>query len=236
MSIGLNKALAFMLAVAVAAPAAAQEAPNGISLSGDLGVVSDYRFRGLTLSGGDPAVQGGLYLSHSSGLYGGTWMSTIDGDDLYGDVEVDLVGGWAGEVLPGTTFDASLAYYAYPDGKDGAGPADYLETTAKLSRALGPVEATVGAAYSWEQKALGGDNLYLFTDAAMAVPATPITLNAHAGYSKGAMAFDGDYVDWLLGAEYEAGPVTLGVSYVGTDLRDIDEADDGIVFSLTASF
>ena len=58
----------------LAAPAFAQE-ESDITVSGNVALVSEYRFRGVDLSDSDPAIQGGISVSHSSGLYVGTWGS-----------------------------------------------------------------------------------------------------------------------------------------------------------------
>jgi uncharacterized protein (TIGR02001 family) len=230
-------ACAALVGGALAFPATAAELPAGLSVTGSVGLVSDYRFRGISLSDRDPALQGGITLAHDSGFYAGTWGSSIAGGDLYGPTEIDLFGGWSGDVAPGTTFDGMVAYYSYPGGNDAAGPADYFETTAKLTHDFGPVEATAGASYSWRQAALGdGDNGYVFADGAAAIPGTPVTLKGHAGYTDGALAPDGDAFDWSFGAETDVGPLTFGVSYVDTDIDALAEARSSVVFSLTASF
>ena len=225
----------FVLALAAAsAPALAEDA--GLSLSGEAAIVSDYRYRGVSLSGRDPALQAGVELSHDSGLYAGVWGSTIEGGALWGDVEVDLTAGWSGDVAENLTVDAMLSYYAYPDGDAGAGPAHYWEATGKLTRSFGGVEGSAGASYAWEQAALGGDSLYLFTEAAAPIATTPLVVKAGAGYSTGALAYDGGNLDWTLGLEAEIGPVALGLAYVDTDVTGVPDARAGLVFSLAASF
>ena len=224
-----------LLATASAAIAAEPAAP--LDVEGSLGLVSDYRFRGISLSEEDPAVQGGATVKHDSGLYFGAWASSISGDARYGAVEVDLFAGWSGEIGSAITLDGSIAYYAYPDGDDALGDADYFESTARLSRGFGPVEAAVGASYAWRQSALDGrDSLYLFADASADVPGTAIALKAHAGRSAGALAPDGRYADWSIGAETALGPLTLGIAYVDTDLADLPEADATLLLSVTTEF
>jgi uncharacterized protein (TIGR02001 family) len=61
---------------AAAAPAATPEH----SLTGNLTLVSDYRFRGISQSYKLPAVQGGIDYAHSSGLYvGNQGTGTLNG-------------------------------------------------------------------------------------------------------------------------------------------------------------
>lgn len=228
-------AITFMLAAA--APAAAAPVGSGLDVTGGVTLVSDYRFRGISFSDEDPAVQGTINVAHESGFYAGTWASSTEDSPALGHTEIDLYGGWAGDVAPGTGLDVGITYYTYPNGNDAFGASDYFEPYAKLSHTLGPVEATVGAYYAWGQEAIGdADNLYLFTDAAAAIPGTPLTLRGHFGRSEGSLAPTGEYLDWSLGVDAAVGPVTLGAAYVDTDLGDLHALDAGIVLSLGASF
>lgn len=244
---------AFLAAASHLAPSSAfaqdadEEAAAPVTVTGSVGLVTDYRFRGVSLSGGDPAVQGGVTLTHDSGFYVGTWASSIDdgGTDIYGDVELDLFGGWSGNVAEGVGLDVGLLYYAYPTNAAGV-EAEYFEPYATVSGTLGPVQAKLGVAYAWEQDSLGGsDNLYVFTKLSAGIPNTPITLNAGLGYTDGALAPpllagapDDTGLDWTIGATATVlGNVSLGVAYTGVEGPSIDGfTDDAIVGSLTVSF
>lgn len=223
------------------------EDTSPFTVTGSVGVVTDYRFRGVSLSGGDPAIQGGATIIHESGFYVGTWGSSIDdgGSDIYGDVELDLFGGWSGSVAEGVGIDVGLLYYAYPSNASGI-DAEYFEPYATLSGTLGPVQAKLGVAYAWEQDSLGGnDNLYVFTKLSAGIPNTPITLNAGLGYTDGVLAppflagtADDTGFDWTVGASVTVlGSVSLGVAYTGVDGPSIDGlTDDALVGSVTFSF
>lgn len=211
---------------------------SGFELSGNVAMVSDYRFRGVSFSDGDIALQGGIDLAHSSGFYIGTWGSSISGGTAFGELEVDVYAGWSGDVADGITIDAGLLYYIYPTENELADllavETDYFEPYASVSTTLGPVSATFGAAYAWEQDSLGGDdNLYLYTDLSAGIPATPITLTAHLGYTDGAFATDtdGDSFDWGVGAAWAiTGNLTLGLNYVETQGPAIEDFTDAGFF------
>lgn len=247
---GLAAATFLSSAVLLAAPAQAQDEtdpPAAVEVSGNVAITSDYRFRGVSLSGGDLAIQGGIDLAHESGFYVGTWGSSIDdgGTDLLGDVELDLYGGWSGEVAEGVTLDVGLLYYMYPTEDLGA-DTDYFEPYASLGFTLGPAEATVGAAYAFDQSALGdSDNLYLYTDFGIGIPNSPISLSAHLGYTDGVLAppalagsTDDSGLDWALGASATVlGGLELSVAYVGTEGPSVDGlTDDAVVATLGMSF
>ncbi|MGB3844544.1 MAG: TorF family putative porin [Sphingopyxis sp.] len=217
----LFAAALFLSPMLAAAPAAAQEVPGGgIDLSGGVDLVSDYRYRGLSLSDRDVAVQPTITISHDSGFYVGAWGSNIDRGAAYGDVEVDLYGGYETEIASGTRLDVGLTYYWHLGGDKAFGPSDHGEATARLSYMLGPVEASGRVAYAWDQAALGSaDNLYLNLGLSAGIPNTPVTLAASIGRSDGALAPGGDYLDWSIGAKANFGRVALGLKYVDTDIR-----------------
>lgn len=247
-----SKTCAGMLlaASAMSTPAVAQDeeaaASGPITISGGAELVSDYRFRGVSLSGGDFALQPTVTVSHESGFYVGAWGSNLEDTPAYGKTEIDLYGGYSTEIAPGTEIDVGLTYYWYPGGEKAAGPADYFEVIGKLSHTLGPVEATGTVGYSWDQAALGSDdNLYLGLGLAAGIPNTPVTLSAQAGYTDGALgalAPGGNYWDWSVGASASFGPITAGVKYVDTDIpttgiKAVDKYfDSGVIFSLGVSF
>ena len=243
-----------------ASPAFSQdEAQKPITISGYVQGVSDYRFRGLSASGGDFALQGSINANHSSGFYVGAWASSLDAENnpFAGDVELDLYAGWTGQVTPGLTLDAGLLRYVYPSrsDKDNFGPADYFEPYASLSTTFGPVSGKLGVAYAWKQKALDydgdgdkDDNLYVFTDLSAGIPTTPLTINAHLGYADGvqspnrltgALNNDGS-LDDDGGFDYSAGvswnvtdKLAISATYVGVDGISIDEfSDDTVVAAI----
>ena len=71
--------IALALVSAFAAPAFAEEAaptPEH-TLTGNVGLFSSYRFRGIDQTFGKPALQGGFDYTHSSGVYVGNWNSNV---------------------------------------------------------------------------------------------------------------------------------------------------------------
>jgi uncharacterized protein (TIGR02001 family) len=243
---GLFAATVFAASGLLAVPAYADETdpPPAVTVTGNVALTTDYRFRGVSYTGNDPAIQGGITASHSSGFYIGTWSSSIKDSPVYGEQELDLFAGWTGKLSEGLTFDAGLLMYAYPSGKVGHG--DYFEPYAAITTTLGPATAKFGAAYAWSQKSLGNDdNLYLFTNVDFGIPETPVTINTHVGYTSGVLSpdvlaggTDKSELDWLIGATAKVyGPLSVSVSYVGVGGKKVKGlTDDGIVATLTAAF
>ncbi len=242
----LMAATVFAGSVLVATPAMAEDGDTPmVTVTGNVAFVTDYRFRGIGLSGGDPALQGSINLNFEPGFYVGAWGSSIDdgGTDLYGDLELDLYAGWAGMVTDSVGVDVGVLYYAYPTSDLGL-PADVWEVYGKVKPTIGPVGLTLGVNYMFDQDSLGGtDNLYLNADAAVSIPETPVSLNAHLGYTDGALALstvNGKAFDYSIGASVTVlGGLSLGVSYIGTesDAPEIDGFDDEtIVGSISYAF
>jgi uncharacterized protein (TIGR02001 family) len=101
--------------VAISCGAMAEEAQN--ELSGNIGLVSQYRYRGISQSRGAPALQGGADFNSASGLYIGTWGSTINwikdsGPNGKGPAETDFYGGYKFKVA-GFESDVGLLRYQY---------------------------------------------------------------------------------------------------------------------------
>jgi len=117
----------------------------------NMGVTSDYVFRGISQSRNKPAVSAGVDYSHTpSGLYLGGWASTIswiadshlDGattrDRSSTPFELDLYGGVKGDIGNGLSYDAGGILYYYPNHNLGSKPdANTFEVYGKL--AYGPV-------------------------------------------------------------------------------------------------
>ncbi|MEL6875078.1 MAG: TorF family putative porin [Pseudomonadota bacterium] len=242
----LTAATAVLLA-STATPALAQEVESsGITISGNAAVTSDYRFRGLSFSDGDIAIQGGIDVAHESGFYVGTWGSSIEDSPTFGHTELDFYAGWSGDVTDGLSVDVGLLYYFYPNGEGGAaGPSDYFEPYASVSTSLGPVELTTGIAYAWSQSSLGNsDNVYLYTGISGGIPDTPITLNANIGINEGSLGNPAgivgvdDYVDWSLSADVALTEnLTATLAYTDTDAPSINSfTDSAFVFTLGVAF
>jgi uncharacterized protein (TIGR02001 family) len=225
-----------MSALAVAAPvmaqdeaAAEEEASGPITITGGVTVASDYRFRGISLSDKDFAVQPTLTIKHESGLYAGIWGSNL-APNAGDDIEVDLYAGFAGG--DDLTYDIGATYYLYP----GVSSFNYVEFTGKLGAALGPVTLGSQLSYVPSQDNTGNqDNIYIATNAALAIPDSPVTLTGSIGMEDGAFSAGGDKIDWSFGATANVSGFTLGVSYVDTDRRSVfafKDAKAGVVFSV----
>ena len=227
-----------MSAMAISVPAfaqdeAAEEAAGPITLTGGAAVVSDYRFRGVSLSNKDFALQPYLTVKHESGLYAGVWASNI-ADNAGDDLEVDLYAGFSGgEEL---TYDIGATYYLYP----GVSSFNYVEFTGKLGSTIGPATVGVQLSYVPSQDNTGNqDNIYYGTNATIALPDSPISIVGSMGIEDGAFSVGDAKVDWSLGLTAAVSGFTLGASYVDTNRRStfaFKDSSAGVVFSVSYGF
>lgn len=179
--------------------------------TGNVGVFSEYLFRGLT-QGGSAAVQGGLDYSHDSGLYVGTWASNIGfaGSDFSGSAggnsaEVDIYGGFAGKA-GGLGYDIGAIYYWYSEEDEVGNEYNTFEIYAGLS--YGPVAAKYH--YSDSASFLTGDSdadeaAYLLGTLALPITDT-LNFTASVGF------YDGDEIEDLLGDEDSYTDYSVGLA------------------------
>lgn len=215
MNAHFGRILMMLLAACAATPAAA------VDLSAELGVVSDYRYRGLSLSNGKPAAQASVTIEHDSGAYALLWTSTIEEPGFDADAELDLTGGYAVALSEDLTLDLSATYYVYPSE---AG-ANFAEATAAVELSQGPATFSAGLSIVPGQDATRDDdgrkrpNSYAFVGADYEVSGLPLTLSARLGRERG--YFDevagGGKWDWSLVGSFEFTRFRFGVDYSGSD-------------------
>lgn len=190
-------------------PAMAQKAAEEASeesISGSLELVSDYRFRGVSLSSGGAALQLGAEYAHPSGIYAGAWGSTI-ADSSGAGVETDLYVGYSGEAA-GLTYTVTAFKYLYP----GAERMTYMEFQADVAATLGRANLTLEVAFTPNQKNMRES---VYTAAAVSFEAPfGIRVSAKAGHENGAYKRKWD---WELSMSRTIGPLALRAAYVATN-------------------
>ena len=210
-------------------------------LSGHLAAVSDYRFRGVSRTFRDPAIQGGVELTLPNSFYVGTFASIVD-KEIYANTrgfEWDLYGGYRWRVNDEVTQDAGLIQYMYP-------------TETQYST----LEGYIGATWRWfslkyyhtlSNKSFGTrdakNSRYVNLSAVY-----PLGDDLRVQASVGKVDINnnpGDYFDYMVGVAKDWKGMTWGASFVGTDTNDRFTnragktrklAGDGVVFSVSRSF
>jgi uncharacterized protein (TIGR02001 family) len=191
-------------------------------LSFNVGALSDYRYRGISQSRLKPAAQGGVDWS-AGPFYVGLWASTIKWiDDVNpsssNQVEIDIYGGYKGEITKALAYDVGLLAYQYPGHKLATSP-----NTTEIYGALTYGPATLKYSHSVT-------NLFGFADSENSsyVDLTanfevgPVTLTPHLGYQKVAKNGDFSYTDYSLIVSKEVVKgLTLSGGVVGADTKSI---------------
>ncbi|QNA87823.1 hypothetical protein G4G28_03915 [Massilia sp. Dwa41.01b] len=217
-----GKAAVLALVMTGATLARAEEAAPEHQLGYNVALASEYRYRGLSQTRFDPALQGGADYTHTpSGFYAGTWLSTVKWTkDLGGDgnVEVDLYAGKRGTLsgIPGgaVTYDVGALYYWYPSndlhpnantfelyGQVGVGPA-YLKYSHATTNLFGTPDSKQSG----------------YLDLGANVPvAEGLVLNLHAGRQRvknnGALS----YTDYKIGLTKDVGFASVALAWVKAD-------------------
>lgn len=244
-----------ILATAIAASfvstiARAEDAKPDNEVTFNAAVVNDYRYRGLTQTRFDPALQVGADYTHNpTGLYAGTWLTNIkwikdgvnnvNGSGGKGDVEWDIYGGKRGDIGAGFTYDVGGLYYYYPGnnyadvaknantfelyGQIGYGPA-YFKYSHALTNLFGAIDSKNSQYFDL------GANIETFYGVMLGLHVGHQTVKGSPG---GVSNSQYSYTDWKVGVSKtfeEVAGITLGVAYVGTDLKDgvnVTPASDG---------
>ncbi|NMH66843.1 TorF family putative porin [Shewanella salipaludis] len=193
-------------------------------VSGNIGVTSNYLWRGTSQTQDAVAVQGGLDYSHDSGLYVGSWVSSVDfGDDT--SYELDLYGGYAGSLGEDIGYDLGYLYYAYPDAN---GNIDLHELYGSLSWKWFEIGYShlIDAGDDVAAEPLDKKDLS-YLHATVTVPLSDsLSLAAHYGYSSGDVVEswfgEDNYADYSLTLSAETQMGTVSFKLADTDLAGDD--------------
>ncbi len=255
-----SKLLLALLATSSAAFAQTAPAAPESTISYNVGVVSEYRYRGLAQTKGDPALQGGVDYANSNGFYAGAWGSTIKwikdaagaAGETKGAVELDLYGGYKFEAA-GLGFDVGYLRYQYTgntlkNSTSSAGP--YVN--ANTDEVYGA--ATYGVAtlkYSYATSDLFGytnSNGSTYWDLSATFDlGNGYSLVPHAGrqavknhtansYTDVALTLNKDFGDGLSASIAAISTNRKGNSNFASNLTSYDTAKDAIVVGVKYSF
>jgi uncharacterized protein (TIGR02001 family) len=216
-----------------ATSAAAQDQTGPFTWSGEIGALSDYRSYGVSMSDNDPALQGGVWVAHESGLNGGLWGSLAHRG--FGDRELDLTFGYAFDIGQAKA-ELTLTRYMWPNQDD----VDYTSLIAAYNRDIGGWSTRTMIEYVPDQTNLSDDGVYLALETERPIGDTGLTFIGNVGWEKGVFTLDGEKWDYQIGVRYDFDRVALGLSLVGTDedapIGEEDLYEGGPVVSITSAF
>jgi uncharacterized protein (TIGR02001 family) len=233
-----------LASIAVAVAALSAVAVPSITLAADssvafnAGVVTDYRYRGLSQSRLQPALQGGVDFT-AGAFYLGAWGSTIKWIKDSGggaNVEIDLYGGYKGEITKGVGYDVGLLSYQYPSNG--------LPTSANTLEVYGAITTgPVTAKYSRSTTNLFGTanskgSGYLDISATFDVAGFAVT--PHIGRQTVKNNGASSYTDYSVAVSKEVSGVTWSLMLVDTNTSLViggkDTAKAGIVLGAKMAF
>lgn len=215
--------------------ALADEAPSPLTYN--VGVVSDYLFRGISQTHGDAAVQGGADYAFSNGAYVGAWGSSISWVKDWlgkGSVELDVYGGYRGAFAnPDWTYDVGAIAYMYPShGTANTGLAN--PNTTEVYGSIGYKWLSAKYSYSLSDNFVGwypasgsgktDGSTYLELNASFDL-GDGLSATAHAGHQKVAKNGPASYSDWKVGVTKDVGFGVVGLAYSSTN------ADGNVAYS-----
>jgi uncharacterized protein (TIGR02001 family) len=209
--------------IIAAALSAAFPAVQADELGFNAAVTSDYRYRGISQTRLEPALQGGAdYFSEATGLYAGVWASTIKWTrDAGGDghVELDIYGGRRGQVTADVSYDVGVLTYVYAGNGLKNVPGFANADTTEIYGQLGYGPATLKYSHAVT-------NLFGFVDSknsgyldfsANVDMGEGFTANLHAGHQKIRHNEAADYTDWKVGVTRDFGIASLQLAGVGSN-------------------
>ena len=222
---------ALLAATAALAVTSVAQAADGPTFSANVGVASDYVFRGVSQTNGDPEIFGGVDVAVGQ-AYAGVWLSHGD----FGDstkVEYDTYAGVKPEIA-GFNLDLGVIYYGYTNTPNGT-KYGYGEVKAAATRAIG--KATVGAAYYYSPDFFGADKTATYVELNGAY-AINDTVSVTGAYGHQALDVSKDYNTWNIGAAIAVMPkLSLDVRYWDTSEHDIGSIyESRFAATLKASF
>jgi len=224
-------------AKAEAAAEPAKPEPD-FTFTSNIGLFSQYVFRGVSQTNEKPAVQGGFDLSHKSGFYVGTWASNISwiGDayipppgepGVSSSIEWDFYGGYKGSLPADFGYDLGVLYYWYP-GKFPSGWTS--DNTTELYAALTWKFLSLKYSYSANNNTFGvpdsrGSGYVDLTASYDVIDKVndvfgKVTVMGHVGRQVYRGSGNLSYTDWKVGASTEIYGLTVGIFGTGTNAQD----------------
>lgn len=190
-------------------------------LAFNVGATTDYRYRGISQTRLKPAVQGGVDYTNG-GLYVGAWASTIKWiEDFGGDakVEIDIYGGFKGEITKGLTYDVGVLTYQYPSNKlkpIGGANANTTEVYGALTYGPATLKYSHAVTDTFGNLDSDGSN---YIDLSAAFEVAGLSVVPHVGYQKitGPFSGPGSYTDYSLTVSKDFSGLVVSGALIGTD-------------------
>ena len=194
--------------------ASAASAQTGPKLSYNVGVASDYAFRGVSQTDQKAQVFGGVDLAAGK-VYAGTWASNVDFGDKT-DAEIDLYAGYK-PTLGAASLDFGVIYYGYVGAPKGA---DYGNVEFKAAGSIPAGTGALGAAVFYSPDSFGAADEATYYEVNGSYPVAE-KWSVSGALGRQTYKGSGDYTTWNVGAAYALNStLTLDLRYHDTDIGD----------------
>ena len=237
--------IALSVGAALATPILASAADPAVSAN--VTMASEYIYRGIAQTKGNPAIQGGFDFDAGNGFYVGTWGSNISwlSDQTPGSpatgasasMEWDVYGGYKGSISSDLGYDVGILTYNYPGDNLSSGNAkpDTVELYGALSYKwlTAKYSVTTGSLFGWTKpdggKTSGSGYLDLSASYDMG---NGLSLGAHVGHQTVSGFSDASYSDYNVSVHKDIAKVgTIGLTLSGTDAKDDCTAGEAYCFA-----
>lgn len=233
--------LAAMLASAFSATSAAYaneaaEPASPHTLTTNIGLFTDYTYRGISLTRERGAIQGGIDYSHSSGFFLGAWATNIEKDGFWGNTsELDIYGGYTHQLSDDLSLTGGFLQYFFPgsdrpfDANGKGGSPNTLELNAAVTYKYFTLKHSASVTDYFGTDFIGQDNSrgsgYTELNVNYKLPVADLNLVAHVGRLNVRNYSEFNYTDWLVGINKDfsiAGSKgwNAGVNYTTTNADD----------------
>lgn len=204
-------------------------AAHAADVGGSVKVLSDYRDRGVSQSGNDPAIQGNLEAWFDNGFAVGAWASSLK-NAPGGDGEFNLYASYTHDWGAVGFWTLGAQYVTFSGEKDTG----YGEVYGTLGVDYGFAVATLNMTYTPDRDDLeGGDNLYTNVRVDANWPTKPYGVSLSTGFDY--FKNRADKWDWSAGVFYQFKDFTLTVDYIDTDQGGV-RSGSTVVGALKLSF
>ena len=226
----------------IASVCAAADGVTPGGLEGGVTLATDFVWRGVSQTDGNPGIIGEIKWTHSSNVFVGIWAANLDfGADADTHSEFDYFVGYS---KTSGRLNVHTGYLYCVRESDRADLSN-SEITGSIAYDFGPASVRAGLYYSWDYF-LGGRSLYHFVSTRVALgklSAVPLAFSANIGQFDFTQADIGDYVDWRLRLIADVYDLEIEIGYTNTDIDPVTsrvlgraESDGRVAIGVTKMF
>jgi uncharacterized protein (TIGR02001 family) len=236
----MKKVMMYLLACSTMLLSNVTFAESPHEFSANVAFTTNYMYRGVTQTSSQPAVSGGFDYAHESGIYLGTWASSLEfgSGDNDTTIEIDYYGGIAGDFSNGVSWDIGGLYYQYPGtDADTAGDFDFFEIYGSLGYTFENVsfQPSIGTYMAYSPDFFGetGDAFYFTGELGLSLP---YDVGLSFLYGNQSIDQSTDYSHFVVGLNKDWSIFNFDISYYEGIDDCSDQSCDAAVFTVSSSW